>query len=71
MTFDEWWKQYIEQGGKSHFNICANEESAKAAWEAAQTDLDRYRKALEDIANGRFSGSFEAVMLATEALGRA
>lgn len=35
MTFDEWWKQYIEQGGKSHFNIYANEESAKAAWNAA------------------------------------
>jgi hypothetical protein len=31
-------------------------------------ERDRFRKALEDIAAERFSGSFEAVMIATEAL---
>ena len=40
-------------------------------FQAGMIERDRYRKALEDIANGRFSGSFEAVQLATEALGDA
>lgn len=31
-------------------------------------ERDRFRKALEEIAAERFSGSFEAVMIATEAL---
>lgn len=35
MDFDSWWKQYISEGGKSHFNITADKESAKAAWDAA------------------------------------
>ena len=37
-------------------------------FQAGMIERDRYRNALEDIANGRFSGSFEAVQLATEAL---
>ena len=40
-------------------------------FERMAIERDRYRNALEDIANGRFSGSFEAVQLATEALGDA
>ena len=32
MGFNEWWEQYLQQGGKSHFNIHADEESARAAW---------------------------------------
>ena len=40
-------------------------------FQAGMIERDRYRNALEDIANGRFSGSFEAVQLATEALGDA
>ena len=36
MTFEEWWKQYIAAGGKTHFNIRADEESARAAWDAAR-----------------------------------
>ena len=40
-------------------------------FQAGMIERDRYRNALEDIANGRFSGSFEAVQLATKALGDA
>lgn len=35
MDFREWWAQYLDEGGKTHFNICANEESARLAWNAA------------------------------------
>ena len=42
-----------------------------ASWSHVMDERDRYRNALEDIANGRFSGSFEAMQLATEALGDA
>lgn len=36
MKFEEWWAQYLAEGGKTHFNICANEESARSAWDAAR-----------------------------------
>lgn len=35
MMFDEWWKQYLDNGGVTHFDLIANKESALAAWEAA------------------------------------
>lgn len=35
MTFNEWWESYLAEGGRTHFNICANRESAEAAWNAA------------------------------------
>jgi hypothetical protein len=35
MTFEQWWDAYIAEGGHTHFNIHADKESAKAAWDAA------------------------------------
>lgn len=35
MTFNDWLAQYLKAGGIEHFNLMADEESARAAWEAA------------------------------------
>lgn len=35
MEFEEWWAQYLADGGRKHFNLTADKESSMAAWQAA------------------------------------
>lgn len=44
MMFDEWWKQYLDNGGVTHFDLIANKESALAAWDLRE----KARQALKD-----------------------
>lgn len=52
MSFEEWWTSYLAQGGVEHFNISADQESAKAAWSAKDSECQRLRARLEVLQAG-------------------